>query len=116
VVAVGTTTVRTLEHAAEFATKLAGKAYRGANRGVRDRSRSSEPTSFSILRHRFRIVDALLTNFHLPQSTLLMLCAPSAERSRDGRLPARSVEPDTASILWRYCMFVTKCSGKRCFS
>jgi S-adenosylmethionine:tRNA ribosyltransferase-isomerase len=42
--------------------------------------------------HRFRIVDALLTNFHLPESTLLMLvsafAAPGETRGREILLDA----------------------------
>ena len=61
VVAVGTTTVRALESAA------AGGALRPG---------SGEAGVFIRPGHRFRVVDALLTNFHLPESTLLMLvCA-----------------------------------------
>lgn len=61
VVAVGTTVVRTLESAAR-----AGELH--AERGETD--------LFITPGYRFRVVDALLTNFHLPESTLLMLvCA-----------------------------------------
>jgi len=69
VVAVGTTTVRTLEYAAEeYAAERAGGNRLEAGRGEAD--------AFIYPGYRFRIVDALLTNFHLPQSTLLMLvCA-----------------------------------------
>jgi S-adenosylmethionine:tRNA ribosyltransferase-isomerase len=64
VVAVGTTTVRTLEYAAERTSGERVEAGRG------------EADIFIYPGYRFRIVDALLTNFHLPQSTLLMLvCA-----------------------------------------
>jgi S-adenosylmethionine:tRNA ribosyltransferase-isomerase len=64
VVAVGTTTVRTLEYAAE----------RGAENRVE--AGQGEANLFIFPGFRFRIVDALLKNFHLPQSTLLMLvCA-----------------------------------------
>jgi S-adenosylmethionine:tRNA ribosyltransferase-isomerase len=62
VVAVGTTVVRTLESAAaEDGSVAAG---------------SGETDLFITPGYRFRVVDALVTNFHLPKSTLLMLvCA-----------------------------------------
>jgi S-adenosylmethionine:tRNA ribosyltransferase-isomerase len=61
VVAVGTTVVRSLETAAAAMPVIA--PYRGITR------------IFIRPGHRFRAVDALLTNFHLPESTLLMLCS-----------------------------------------
>lgn len=68
VVAVGTTTVRTLEYAVGLSEKRSGGDRVEAGRGEAD--------LFIYPGYRFRIVDALLTNFHLPQSTLLMLvCA-----------------------------------------
>jgi S-adenosylmethionine:tRNA ribosyltransferase-isomerase len=64
VVAVGTTTVRTLEYVA------------GCNGDNRVAAGSGDADMFIYPGYGFRIVDALLTNFHLPQSTLLMLvCA-----------------------------------------
>jgi S-adenosylmethionine:tRNA ribosyltransferase-isomerase len=64
VVAVGTTTVRTLEHAAA----------RQTGRGIA--AGQGEADAFIYPGYQFRIVNGLLTNFHLPQSTLLMLvCA-----------------------------------------
>jgi S-adenosylmethionine:tRNA ribosyltransferase-isomerase len=64
VVAVGTTTVRTLEDSAA----------RSANGTVR--AGGGEADIFIYPGYRFRVTGALLTNFHLPQSTLLMLvCA-----------------------------------------
>jgi S-adenosylmethionine:tRNA ribosyltransferase-isomerase len=65
VVAVGTTTVRTLESAA------AGGSVRPLDGAA----------SLTILPgHRFAVVDALLTNFHLPRSSLLLLVAAFAGR------------------------------------
>ena len=64
IVAVGTTTVRTLE----FAAQRAGAHHIEAVAGEAD--------LFIYPGYQFQVVDALLTNFHLPQSTLLMLvCA-----------------------------------------
>jgi S-adenosylmethionine:tRNA ribosyltransferase-isomerase len=63
IVAVGTTTVRTLEYAAQ---QSGGKIC----------ATSGEANLFIYPGYKFQLVQALLTNFHLPQSTLLMLvCA-----------------------------------------
>ena len=68
VVAVGTTTTRALEWAA------GGSGRVRPGRGAAD--------LFIYPGHRFQIVDALVTNFHLPRSTLLMLVAAFAGRER----------------------------------
>jgi len=63
VVAIGTTTVRTLEHAAQQGK---GQILPG----------SGEADLFIYPGYKFLVVSAMLTNFHLPQSTLLMMvCA-----------------------------------------
>jgi S-adenosylmethionine:tRNA ribosyltransferase-isomerase len=66
VVAVGTTTTRALEWAA------------GAD--GRPRAGAGHADLFIRPGHRFRVVDALVTNFHLPRSTLLVLAAAFAGR------------------------------------
>jgi S-adenosylmethionine:tRNA ribosyltransferase-isomerase len=71
VVAVGTTVARALESAALRAGESSGRALLIG---------SDETTLFIHPGFRFRVVDALLTNFHLPQSTLLMLVAAFAGR------------------------------------
>jgi S-adenosylmethionine:tRNA ribosyltransferase-isomerase len=58
VLAVGTTTLRALESAAASGTLAAGQG---------------ETRLFVVPGYRFRVVERLLTNFHLPKSTLLML-------------------------------------------
>ena len=69
IVAVGTTVVRTLEAAALAATARCGPG-------------AARPRLFITPGFRFQVVDALLTNFHLPRSTLLMLVSAFAGRER----------------------------------
>jgi S-adenosylmethionine:tRNA ribosyltransferase-isomerase len=69
VIAIGTTVVRSLETAAAASGRRGMvAAYRGVTR------------LFIKPGYEFRAVDALLTNFHLPESTLLMLCCAFAGR------------------------------------
>lgn len=67
VVAVGTTVARTLEYAAE---------------GNIPRIGSGEADIFIYPGYEFKVVDGLVTNFHLPKSTLLMLVSAFAGRER----------------------------------
>lgn len=63
IVAVGTTAVRTLESAAKGGTLTAGSGWSDL---------------FIYPGYSFQVIDALITNFHLPQSTLLMLVSAFA--------------------------------------
>ena len=65
VIAVGTTSVRTLESAAENGRLLA---------------KSGDTRIFITPGYRYQMVDALITNFHLPGSTLLMLVSALYDR------------------------------------
>ena len=67
IVAVGTTSLRALEAAGQTGELLAG---------------SSRTSIFITPGYDFRMVDALLTNFHLPKSTLIMLVSALAGRER----------------------------------
>ena len=69
VVAVGTTTVRVLESL-------------DAGAGGEVRPGAGDTRLFIHPGHQFRLVDALITNFHLPKSSLLMLVAAFAGRER----------------------------------
>jgi S-adenosylmethionine:tRNA ribosyltransferase-isomerase len=69
VIAVGTTSVRTLETAARSAAK-----------GERVGSHVGPTSLFIMPGYQFKAVDCMITNFHLPKSTLLMLVSAFAGR------------------------------------
>ena len=69
VVAIGTTVARALESAALASAGQLAPAH-------------GDTALFIVPGYRFQVIDALLTNFHLPQSTLLMLVAAFAGRER----------------------------------
>lgn len=82
IVAVGTTTTRALEDAASRAG--AGGLSRASGRESRGRVRPGRADA-SLFIHpgfEFRVVSGLMTNFHLPKSSLLMLVAAFAGRER----------------------------------
>ena len=92
VVAVGTTVVRTLEAAA-----MAGRVEACAG----------ETDIFVYPGFRFQIVDALLTNFHLPESTLLMLVCAFAGTEPVLAAYRRAVEKKYRFYSYGDAMFVT---------
>ncbi len=98
VVAVGTTTVRTLEYAAGLSEKQAGGDCVEAGRGEAD--------AFIYPGYRFRIVDALLTNFHLPQSTLLMLVCALGGKDFVMAAYRHAVEAGYRFYSYGDCMFI----------
>jgi S-adenosylmethionine:tRNA ribosyltransferase-isomerase len=95
IVAVGTTVVRTLEHC----------ALQSAGRPLE--AHSGETEIFISPGFDFRLVSALLTNFHLPKSSLLMLVSAFA-----GREPVLAAYNHAVQQKYRFfsygdCMFLT---------
>jgi len=86
IVAVGTTALRALEAAALAAESAAdaalaaGSAANAAGTPALPRPGDGVTNLFILPGYRFRVVDVLLTNFHLPKSTLLMLVSAFAGR------------------------------------
>jgi S-adenosylmethionine:tRNA ribosyltransferase-isomerase len=93
IVAIGTTTVRTLEYAAQ---KNAGEI----------RATSGEANLFIYPGYKFQAVQALLTNFHLPQSTLLMLVSALGGRENVMRAYEHAVAQRYRFYTYGDCMFV----------
>ena len=82
VIAVGTTSTRTLETLAEASERRGGEGW---------------TTKFIYPPYVFRGVDALITNFHLPRSTLLMLVSAFA-----GREPVLNAYAEAVRLRYRF--------------
>ena len=94
IVAVGTTTVRTLEHVASQA------------QGRELQPHTGETQIFIQPGHQFQLVDAMLTNFHLPQSSLLMLVSAFAGRERTLAAYHHAVQQKYRFFSYGDCMFL----------
>jgi S-adenosylmethionine:tRNA ribosyltransferase-isomerase len=100
VIAVGTTVVRSLETAAAAPAAVADNLNRIAPyRGTTD--------IFIKPGYKFRAVDAMVTNFHLPESTLLMLCSAFAGREALLAAYAHAVEARYRFFSYGDAMFLT---------
>lgn len=94
VVAVGTTTIRTLEYVAIHSPD--GRIGAG----------SGEADIFIYPGFEFRVVGALLTNFHLPQSTLLMLVSAFAGKEATLTAYQHAIEKKYRFYSYGDCMFI----------
>ena len=91
VIAIGTTAVRTLEFAGSNGRIEAG---------------SGETGLFIYPGYRFQVVGAMLTNFHLPKSTLLMLVSALAGRELILRAYEHAVKQKYRFYSYGDCMFI----------
>ena len=93
VIAVGTTSVRSLESAAQT--------------GILQ-SMQADTRLFITPGYRFKVVDALITNFHLPESTLLMLVSAFAGYDTIRRAYAHAIEQRYRFFSYGDAMFLTR--------
>jgi len=94
IVAVGTTVVRTLEHCAQQANGGALQAHSGVTE------------IFISPGFEFRLVGGLLTNFHLPQSSLIMLVSAFAGRESVLAAYRHAVQEKYRFFSYGDCMFL----------
>jgi S-adenosylmethionine:tRNA ribosyltransferase-isomerase len=94
IIAVGTTVVRTLEHCAR------------ESGGAPIQPHSGSTGIFISPGFQFRLVQGLLTNFHLPQSSLLMLVSAFAGRERVLAAYKHAVENGYRFFSYGDCMFI----------
>jgi len=95
VLAVGTTVVRTLEDAAQ---KAAPGQFLSAGR--------AEAKIYILPGHRFQVVDQLLTNFHLPCSSLLVLVAAFVGRENILEAYRHALENEYRFFSYGDCMLI----------
>lgn len=94
VIAVGTTSIRTLESAAESVGKISGK--------------SGWTDIFIYPGYKFKLVDGIVTNFHLPKSTLIMLISAFAGREFVLQAYAKAVEERYRFFSFGDAMLITR--------
>jgi S-adenosylmethionine:tRNA ribosyltransferase-isomerase len=94
IIAAGTTTTRTLEHCAQIAG------------GEPLTSHSGQTSIFISPGHKFQVVSGLLTNFHLPQSTLLMLVSAFAGKNRVLAAYTHAIEQKYRFFSYGDCMLL----------
>jgi len=96
IIAVGTTTLRALESAARDGTLQAG---------------ARETDIFITPGFRFRVVDLLVTNFHLPKSTLMMLVSAFAGHAHVRALYAHAVRERYRFFSYGDAMLLARTAG-----
>jgi S-adenosylmethionine:tRNA ribosyltransferase-isomerase len=98
VIAVGTTSMRALESASQSGQLVAG---------------SGDTRLFITPGYRFKTVDRLITNFHLPKSTLMMLVSAFAGYQQIRDAYAHAIQQRYRFFSYGDAMMLTNTSGKQ---
>ena len=98
VIAVGTTSVRSIESAAQ-ATLAQGKQFAPY---------ASETDIFIYPGYKFELIDAMITNFHLPESTLLMLVSAFSGKQNIDNAYQAAIDERYRFFSYGDAMFLTK--------
>ncbi len=96
VIAVGTTSVRSLESAAQASGEGELQPF------------FNDTAIFIYPGYRFRVIDALITNFHLPESTLIMLVSAFAGYANTMKAYHQAVEKQYRFFSYGDAMFITR--------
>ncbi|MCR5537240.1 MAG: tRNA preQ1(34) S-adenosylmethionine ribosyltransferase-isomerase QueA [Succinivibrio sp.] len=100
VIAVGTTAVRSLESAATLAQQ--------SHSSLEIVPFSQDTSIFIYPGYSYQVVDALITNFHLPESTLIMLVSAFAGYAKTMRAYEHAVQSRYHFFSYGDCMFIEK--------
>jgi S-adenosylmethionine:tRNA ribosyltransferase-isomerase len=109
VVAVGTTTVRTLEYSARIQNPhplSQPTRKKGGAPAAEIQAGSGEANLFIYPGYEFRVAGAMLTNFHLPESSLLMLVCAFGGKEKVMRAYAHAVQQRYRFYSYGDCMLV----------
>lgn len=101
IIAVGTTSVRCLETAA-----LKGKLKNESGKLMS--AYQGETDIFIYPGYEFKVVDAMITNFHLPKSTLLMLISAFAGKEHVKRAYEEAIQNEYRFFSYGDAMFITR--------
>lgn len=96
VIAVGTTSVRSIESAAQGSESLLISEF------------MSDTNIFIYPGYKFKVIDAMLTNFHLPESTLMMLISAFAGRDQVMNAYAQAIEHEYRFFSYGDAMFIER--------
>jgi S-adenosylmethionine:tRNA ribosyltransferase-isomerase len=96
VIAVGTTSVRSIESAAQASKSLLISEF------------MSDTNIFIYPGYKFKVIDAMLTNFHLPESTLMMLISAFAGRDQVMNAYAQAIEHEYRFFSYGDAMFIER--------
>ena len=100
VIAVGTTAVRSLESAAQAAVE------EGASEEIIPFAKDT--SIFIYPGYKYHVIDALITNFHLPESTLIMLVSAFAGYEETMKAYEHAVQSQYHFFSYGDCMFIIK--------
>lgn len=100
VIAVGTTAVRSLESAASYAKSI----------GCKDEicEFHNDTSIFIYPGYKYQVIDCLITNFHLPESTLIMLVCAFAGYENTMKAYKHAVDAQYKFFSYGDCMFIEK--------
>jgi S-adenosylmethionine:tRNA ribosyltransferase-isomerase len=96
VIAVGTTSVRSLESAAQASQQALLSPF------------FADTSIFIYPGYQFKVIDALLTNFHLSESTLIMLVSAFAGKSNIMKAYAEAIREEYRFFSYGDAMFIEK--------
>ncbi len=106
ILAVGTTVVRALEDAAQKATLRRAAAGRAAGEHEPLEPGTFEAEVFIFPGYEFRVVNQLLTNFHLPKSSLLVMVCAFAGRETISHAYQHAIEQQYRFYSYGDCMLI----------